>query len=129
MDKFEAINEIERIAKGTEAENVEKVEQFDDKSFWDKVVSAAGAAGRKVIEIALTLYYALIDEDTPFWAKRVIVTALLYFVSPVDAIPDFVPVIGYSDDLAVLATALAVVAAHIKPKHRKRARKWVKRNL
>jgi hypothetical protein len=49
-----------------------------------------------------------------------------YFISPIDAIPDFTPVIGYSDDFAVLSLAVVTVAAHIKKIHGKMARKKLK---
>ncbi|WP_211605080.1 YkvA family protein [Vreelandella arcis] len=48
------------------------------------------------------------------WAKTTIYGALGYFISPVDAIPDLAPIVGYADDIGVLAGALAMVAAHIK---------------
>ncbi len=108
---------------------VHKAPEFEERSFWDKVAEAAGDAGREVIEIALTLYYALIDDDTPLWAKSTIIGGLLYFISPIDAIPDFIPGIGFTDDLAVMVGALGVVAAHIKPEHKERAREWVEINL
>ena len=67
--------------------------------------------------MVLTLYYCLLDPDTPAKAKAVIVSALGYFIFPMDAIFDAVPVVGYSDDLGVLALALAAVLMHIKPEH------------
>lgn len=57
--------------------------------------------------------------------KLPIVGALLYFNSAVDAVPDFIVGVGYSDDSIVLAAAAATVAAHIKPEHRQRAKEWV----
>jgi uncharacterized membrane protein YkvA (DUF1232 family) len=86
---------------------------YNDDSFWSKCGHALRAAGREVIEKALWLYYALQRPETPAWAKAVIVGALGYFISPVDAVPDPLPVVGFSDDLAVLAGALATVAAYI----------------
>ena len=50
-------------------------------------------AGKEVIEKALILYYCLQDDDTPAWAKTTIIGALGYFISPIDAIPDLVPVV------------------------------------
>jgi uncharacterized membrane protein YkvA (DUF1232 family) len=55
--------------------------------------------GREVIEKALWLYYAAQQPNTPLWAKTAIYGALGYFISPIDAIPDITPVIGYADDL------------------------------
>jgi uncharacterized membrane protein YkvA (DUF1232 family) len=94
---------------------------FTDAAFWSKLGSSAVDAGREVVLKALMLYYAMIDDNTPVWAKGVIAGALGYFILPVDAIPDFTPVIGYSDDLGVLAAALATVALHVTVTHRRRA--------
>lgn len=86
---------------------------YSEQSFWDKVLNFAKAAGKEVIEKALQLYYALQAPDTPAWAKAVIIAALGYFISPLDAIPDMTPLIGYADDLGVLTMAIATVAAYI----------------
>ncbi len=102
-----------------------KLPDFETETLWTKVKEVAKKAGREVIGTALTLYYCLMDEDTPPWAKATIIGALIYFISPVDAVPDIIPGVGYSDDLIVLAGAVATVAAHIKPAHRQRATEWV----
>jgi len=49
----------------------------------------------------LTLYYGMIDQRTPFFAKLPALAALVYIVSPVDFIPDFIPFAGYIDDLLI----------------------------
>lgn len=100
---------------------------YSDGAFWGKVRAFAKKAGKAVVESALRLYYALQDADTPLWAKTTIVGALGYFISPVDLVPDLLPVVGYSDDLAVLGGALAAVAAHIKEEHKQRATEVIKR--
>ena len=87
--------------------------EFTDERFWDKVKHFALAAGREVIEKALWLYYAFQRPETPAWAKTIIAGALAYFILPVDAIPDAIPVAGYTDDLGALASALGMVAMHI----------------
>ena len=89
--------------------------EYSESSFWDKVKKFASKAGSKVIYTALKLYYTLQSPDTPAWAKVVIIGALGYFISPVDAIPDVIPVVGYSDDLGVLVAAVATVATNITP--------------
>src|SRR4051812_24973132 len=86
---------------------------YFDASFWEKVKNFALRAGRNVIEKALWLYYAAQRPDTPAWARTVIYSALVYFISPVDAIPDITPVVGYVDDLGVLAAAFGMVGLHI----------------
>ena len=94
---------------------------FSETAFWSKLRQYAWVAGRQVIEYALQLYYALMDRDTPRWAKAVIGGALVYFVVPVDLIPDFIPG-GYADDLGALASAMAAVIKSIKPEHAAKAK-------
>ena len=86
---------------------------FDDGSFWNKVKNFALKAGREVIEKALWLYYAAQQPNTPAWAKTVIYGALAYFVLPVDAVPDAIPVAGFTDDLGALAAALGTVSMYV----------------
>jgi uncharacterized membrane protein YkvA (DUF1232 family) len=61
-------------------------------------------------------------RETPLGVKATLVAAIAYFVLPADAIPDVLPVIGFTDDAAVLATAIKLVASHIRPTHREAAR-------
>lgn len=68
-------------------------------------------------------YYCAIDPDTPLKVKMVLFAALGYFVLPVDAIPDVVTGLGFTDDATVLATALGIVGAHITEPHRIAARR------
>lgn len=96
-------------------------DQFKQESFWQKIRRYAVIAGKQIIEKALTLYYCLIDSDTPFWAKSVIMSALSYFVMPIDAIPDIASGVGYSDDFLGLTSAFVAVAAHIKAEHKEKA--------
>jgi uncharacterized membrane protein YkvA (DUF1232 family) len=96
--------------------------EFSEPSFWDKVRDFAVAAGGRVIYAALLLYYAAQSDTVPTWARTVIYGALGYFIVPVDAIPDAVPVVGYSDDLGALVLAFALVAVHIDDPIRERAR-------
>lgn len=91
---------------------------YSENSFWEKVRNFAIIAGRELIENALILYYCLQDPDTPAWAKTVIISALAYFIFPLDALPD--PI--FVDDLGVLASALATIMFCIKEEHRIRAK-------
>ncbi|MEP1142979.1 MAG: YkvA family protein [Henriciella sp.] len=68
-------------------------------------------------------YYCALDAETPFKVKLVLFSALGYFVLPVDAIPDFLTGLGFTDDATVLATALGIVGAHIQEPHRAAARR------
>lgn len=101
---------------------------FSDPQFWDKLNRFARKAGRQVVERALQLYYAARRPETPAWAKTSIFGALAYFISPIDLIPDLLPLVGFSDDLTVMAAALAMVSMYINDEVRLKARqtadKW-----
>ena len=88
-------------------------ENFSDDGLWSKIAKYAKKAGKEVIEKALWLYYAAQNSNTPTWAKSIIYGALGYFILPIDAVPDFVPVAGYTDDLGVIGTAIATVSMYI----------------
>lgn len=88
---------------------------FSSTEFWKKIAARGKSVGRGVLEKALYLYYAVQNENTPKWAKRVIYGALGYFIFPLDMIPDLAPLIGYTDDASVMAAALATVAFYITP--------------
>lgn len=68
-------------------------------------------------------YYCALDPETPTKVKLVLFAALGYFVLPIDAIPDVVTGLGFTDDATVLATALGIVGAHIREPHRLAARR------
>lgn len=89
---------------------------------FQKLARAARTAGHHVLEKVLWLYFALEAPGTPAWAKSTIVGALAYFVLPVDAVPDFLPGMGYTDDAGVIAAAVAAVAMHIDADVKRRAR-------
>ena len=82
------------------------------------------------IEELLAAYYCAFDRATPLAGEGGPVRgALAYFVLPTDAIPDILPILGFSDDALVLATALRMVATHITDEHREAARQALARGL
>ncbi len=88
--------------------------------FWPKM--KAVAAKIPFAEDALAAYYCTLDRDTPLRVRGTLLAALAYFVMPLDFLPDIMPVLGFTDDAAVLMAALQLIAAHIKPEHREAAR-------
>ena len=98
---------------------------FSDDGFWEKIVNFAKKAGKEVIKKGLWLYYAAQREDIPAWAKAVIYGALGYFILPLDAIPDVMPGIGFTDDLGVLAAAITTVASYIDDSVKELAREKI----
>jgi len=97
------------------------------RSFWSKAKRVA--ARLPFAEDLLSAYYCAFDRTTPIQVKAALLGALAYFVLPIDLIPDILPVLGYADDAAVLATALRLVASHIRPEHREAARQALARGL
>lgn len=62
------------------------------------------------------------DPSTPRRVRMTLLAALGYFVLPLDAVPDLMPFLGFTDDAAVIAAALAAVAGSITTEHREKAR-------
>ena len=79
------------------------------------------------VEDALTAHYCAFDRNTPLYVKLALVGAVVYFLVPDDLIPDSIPVLGVADDAAVLAGAMKIFAAHIKPEHRQAAKLMLER--
>ena len=90
------------------------------REFWQKARRVA--ARLPFAEDLLAAYYCAFDRATPVQVKAALVGALAYFVLPVDAVPDVLPFVGFTDDAAVLLTALRMVGAHMRPEHRDAAR-------
>ncbi len=65
----------------------------------------------------IAAYYCAIDRRTPVRVRGMLLAALGYFVLPVDFVPDFFAVVGFTDDLAVLAAALRMIQGHIDDRH------------
>jgi uncharacterized membrane protein YkvA (DUF1232 family) len=84
--------------------------------FWRKTRGVA--ASIPFAEDLLAAYYCAFDSVTPLQVKVTLLGAIAYFVLPIDAIPDVLPVLGFTDDAAVLATAVKLVTSHIRPEHR-----------
>lgn len=62
-------------------------------------------------------YYCAMDPLTPRRVRAILLAALAYFVLPFDAVPDLLALVGFSDDIAVLAAAIAAVRAYLRPEH------------
>ncbi len=106
----------------TEIDNPKFEKRFSASKLWQKVKSSAYIAGRHTTETALLLYYTSTAPATPAWCKTVIYGALGYFISLLDGIPDLTPVLGYTDDLAVMLAAIATLTQHITPEIRQQAK-------
>ena len=109
--------------------DIEKYQdKFSESDLLKKIGKAARKAGIKVIYLVLILYYVLNNPNVTKADKGKIYGALGYFILPVDLIPDFVPVAGYTDDLAALVWALHAVIKNVTPEIKRQAKdklhKW-----
>lgn len=73
----------------------------------------------------VAMYFCMLDPKTPLWVKGTAAAALAYFILPIDAIPDLLPLIGLSDDATVLTAALTAIAAYLSDEHFRRADAWL----
>ena len=100
--------------------------KFSENAFFRKLSKIGIESRDQLVFVALQLYYAFRREQTPVWAKSVILGALGYFISLLDFIPDFTPLIGYTDDLSVLLAAVSALAVYIDDKVNQQAREKFK---
>ena len=102
--------------------------KFSANDFMEKVSSIAKRAGSKLVYAALILYYTLQSDNVSKADKAIIIGALGYMISPLDVMPDAIPIVGLSDDLAVLLYVLKKVwinvDSDIKSKAKEKLDKW-----
>ena len=115
------------MEKEIKSEDLVKYEKnYSAEGLWKKMGNVAKKAGLKTIYMVLLLYYVLKDPSTPKQYKAMIIGALGYFILPLDIIPDFIPVAGYTDDVAALAGALLAVAKCVSPEIKNQAKEKLK---
>ena len=90
------------------------------RRFWSKLKRVV--AHLPFAEDLLAAYYCAFDKQTPRHVQAALLGAIAYFILPFDFIPDMMPVLGFTDDAAVLATAIKLVSSHIRPEHRAAAK-------
>jgi uncharacterized membrane protein YkvA (DUF1232 family) len=97
--------------------------KFSQSEFAEKISRIAKRAGAKLVYAALILYYTLQSDKVSKSDKAIIIGALGYMISPLDVIPDAIPIAGLTDDLAVLLFVLKKVWTGIDPEIVEQARK------
>jgi uncharacterized membrane protein YkvA (DUF1232 family) len=97
------------------------------RRFWIKLKQVV--AKLPFAEDLLAAYYCAFDKQTPRHVQAALLGAVAYFILPFDFVPDMLPVLGFTDDAAVLATAIRLVAGHITEVHREAARAALKRGI
>ena len=97
------------------------------RRFWIKLKKVASRL--PFTEDLLAAYYCAFDKETPRHVQAALLGAVAYFILPFDFMPDMLPLLGFTDDAAVLATAIRMVAGHITQEHRDAARAALKRGI
>ena len=102
--------------------------QFTNGDFIEKISRIAKRAGAKLVYASLILYYTLQSDKVSVKDKAIIIGALGYLISPLDVIPDAIPIAGLGDDLAVLIYVLnkvwGDVSEDVKEKAKSKLSKW-----
>ncbi|MBO7579298.1 MAG: DUF1232 domain-containing protein [Prevotella sp.] len=102
--------------------------RFSKTAFVEKISRIAKRAGAKLVYAALILYYTLQSDSVSVKDKAIIIGALGYLISPLDVVPDAIPIVGLGDDLGVLVYVLQKVWGNVsddvKTKARERLSKW-----
>ena len=98
-------------------------DKFSKKKFIEKISRIAKRAGAKLVYAALILYYTLQSKSVSMKDKAIILGALGYLISPLDVIPDAMPIAGMTDDLAVLIYVLKKVWTDVSEEVKEKARK------
>ena len=102
--------------------------KFSQSEFVEKISRIAKRAGAKLVYAALVLFYTLQSDRISVKNKALIIGALGYMISPLDVVPDAIPIVGLSDDLAVLLYVLKTVWTDVDPSIQDRAKeklsKW-----
>ncbi len=127
MDEFinePEINEIENSEYINEAyndlksdfeshEKYEEGKEFVEENLWEKVEKV----GKKLsfIKDVKALYNYMTDPNVPWYRKSIVLGALVYFITPIDSVPDLVPLVGYLDDLGVITAVLKFLGSELIP--------------
>lgn len=103
-------------------------DKYSDKGFVDKIAHIAKRSGAKLVYAALILYYTLQSNKVSVKDKAIIIGALGYLISPLDVVPDAIPIAGLGDDLAVLMYVVhkvwAKVSDEVKEKAHSKLAQW-----
>lgn len=85
-------------------EDVERNIQVVDANIWEKVE----ATGNKInfVKDVVALYKYMKDPVVSWYRKGIVVSALVYFITPLDLVPDLMPLVGYLDDMGVIVAVM-----------------------
>jgi uncharacterized membrane protein YkvA (DUF1232 family) len=128
--KLETLNYISYVyivSKFVMDKNEKYKKFFSEQGMWVKIKHFAKQIGVKTIYMVLLMFNAYKRPNTPKWAKNIIIGAIGYFISPIDALPDLTPFLGYTDDLGILGFGLVTIAGYVNNDVRIASRKQLKK--
>lgn len=103
-------------------------DRFSKAAFVEKIQRIAKRAGAKMVYAALILFYTLQSDKVSVKDKAIIIGALGYLISPLDVVPDAIPLAGLADDLAVLIYVVnnvwGDVSEEVKAKAKSKLAQW-----
>jgi len=117
LEDFGELNELdfgnrkERVEEGYDKEKVEKNMEYVDENLWNKLEKS----GKRIsfAKDVLALYRYMKDPFVKWYRKAIVVAALIYFIVPIDTIPDITPLFGYLDDLGVITALLKYLGSEL----------------
>jgi len=107
-EAIEKINNRVALYKKDE-KKAEHDEGFIKENLFQFIERIGKKLAKGVIDSIKFLYDAMVDPRTPIEAKLIAIAALIYLISPIDILPDFLPVIGFADDAAAITAAVASI--------------------
>lgn len=102
-------------------QNSEYSKYYNKKSFLSKIAKNFKALGKDTAFNLFILNTLLNDKSTPVKVKTIIIAALGYFIFPFDMVNDFIPALGYTDDIALIVYTLKNISKYITPQIREKA--------
>ena len=109
-------------------EKIYEAEVLESSSFEENIIlKILVKAGRTISKPALEVLEMAIDPYTPAQVRVSLMAALAYLIMPFDLFPDFMPLMGFSDDFVALSAVLSIWSKYMTPSIRKRAEKKLNR--
>jgi uncharacterized membrane protein YkvA (DUF1232 family) len=102
---------------------------FTKSKFHRKTNRLVRKSGEKILYNAFLLYYTMLDGEVSLKNKALIIAVLGYFIFPFDSIPDFIPALGFTDDLAALLFAIDRLKHSIRSQNEEKAKAHVQKLL
>ena len=113
-------SEIDRFKK---IDTEKYAAEYSEEKLWQKLAKHFKSVGLQAAYKVLQLFYVAQNPKCPKKVKAGIYGALGYFIMPFDAIADFIPFVGYTDDLALIGAAIVIAQFYINDEVRSKAKK------